>query len=171
MVHVSLIIPVFNAETYLESCITSLLQQTFSHCEFIFVNDGSTDGSKSVLEYFQQKDKRIVLINQENLGVSAARNKGISKAKGKYIGFVDSDDCVLDIYLEELYNLINRPNVEMSICGYEGSSKRFLNEGEICLNTENECSILKYRHYRCIPSWRPIKFAKTFGQPIYEAIS
>ncbi len=102
MISVSVIIPVFNAAPYLHSCINSLLEQTIEDCEFIFVDDGSTDGSSCILEDFQKTDSRIVLVSQENKGVSAARNAGITLAKGSYIGFVDADDTVDKTFLERL---------------------------------------------------------------------
>jgi glycosyltransferase involved in cell wall biosynthesis len=89
---ISIIVPVYNTANYLDECVTSLLQQTYSNCEFIFINDGSTDGSLSILEKYQATDARIIVINQENQGVSVARNQGLSIVKGTYIGFVDSDD-------------------------------------------------------------------------------
>jgi glycosyltransferase involved in cell wall biosynthesis len=103
MVNVSVIIPVYNAEKYLKDCIESLLRQTLPELEFIFVNDGSKDTSAQIIASYQATDSRITLINQPNQGVSVARNKGISIAKGEYIGFVDADDYVnCDMY-EQLY--------------------------------------------------------------------
>lgn len=102
MISVSVIIPVYNAEKYINECITSLLSQTLTSCEFIFVNDGSQDKSQSIIETFQKKDNRIVLINQENQGVSVARNSGIAIAQGEYIGFVDADDYVESNLYEKL---------------------------------------------------------------------
>lgn len=103
-IDVSVIIPVYNLENYLEECIVSLLAQSLTSCEFIFVNDGSVDSSQTIIESFQAKDTRISLINQENKGVSAARNAGISVAKGTYLSFVDGDDFVKPDFLEQLYS-------------------------------------------------------------------
>ncbi|WP_395042739.1 glycosyltransferase [Flavobacterium sp.] len=105
---VSIIVPVYNVENYLEHCITSLLNQTYKNCEFIFVNDGSIDSSLSIIEKFQAIDSRIKLINQENKGVSVARNNGLEIAKGKYIGFVDADDWVKTDMYETLVNAIEK---------------------------------------------------------------
>jgi glycosyltransferase involved in cell wall biosynthesis len=97
---VSVIIPVYNVASFLKKCITSLINQSYSNCEFIFVNDGSTDNSLEILEEFQTKDYRIKIINQENHGVSIARNNGITISTGMYVGFVDADDWVeVDFYL------------------------------------------------------------------------
>lgn len=103
MAKVSVVIPVFNSALYLEECIASLLSQSLFDCEFIFVNDGSTDGSLTILERFQAKDTRIQIINQLNQGVSVARNMGLHYAQGDYVGFVDSDDVVAADYYHTLY--------------------------------------------------------------------
>lgn len=103
MKHISVIIPVYNAEKHLEKCIGSLLAQTETSCEFIFVNDGSKDGSRKIIEEFQERDDRIVLINQENQGVSRARNNGIASATGDYIGFADADDYAEPDLFEKMY--------------------------------------------------------------------
>lgn len=102
-IKVSVIIPVYNAEKYLEECILSLLHQTLQACEFIFVNDGSTDKSRFLIERYQMKDSRIKLINQENKGVSAARNAALQIASGEYAGFVDADDYIEKDMYQRLY--------------------------------------------------------------------
>ena len=89
---VSIIVPVYNAEVYLERCIESILAQTYEHIELILVNDGSTDQSLKICQHFAKKDSRIIVIDKPNRGVSDSRNCGIAKAKGKYLQFADSDD-------------------------------------------------------------------------------
>ena len=103
-IKVSVIIPVYNAERFLTDCIQSLINQTLRECEFIFVNDGSFDESQKIIEKYQETDDRIVLINQENRGISGARNTGIEASKGEYIGFLDNDDFVKETMFETLYN-------------------------------------------------------------------
>lgn len=100
---ISVIIPVYNAKFFLQDCIQSLLSQTLQECEFIFVNDGSSDNSKEIIEEFQKQDNRIILINQENQGISGARNTGVEVSKGEYIGFLDNDDFVKEDMFEKLY--------------------------------------------------------------------
>ncbi|NOU65178.1 glycosyltransferase [Paenibacillus sp. LMG 31461] len=100
---VSVIIPVYNAEKYLVPCIESLSSQTLDECEFIFINDGSQDGSAGIIEQFAKLDARIRLVHQENQGVSMARNHGIRLAIGEYVGFVDADDYVEKDMFETLY--------------------------------------------------------------------
>lgn len=114
MIKVSLIIPVYNVEKYLEKCLDSLINQTLKEIEIICVNDGSTDNSPAILEQFKLKDNRIKIINQENLGVSQARNNGINTSQGEYIGFVDSDDYVDNDYFEKLYNSAKKFNAEVA---------------------------------------------------------
>ena len=94
MIKISIIVPVYNGEKYFAECIQSILDQSFADIEIIVINDGSTDGSLSLIERYAQNDSRIVVINQKNKGVSAARNAGLSKARGDYIMFVDADDYI-----------------------------------------------------------------------------
>ncbi|MFC0333358.1 glycosyltransferase [Paenibacillus sepulcri] len=101
---VSVIIPVYNAQRHLPACIDSLLGQTLRECEFIFVNDGSTDDSGPIIASYQGLDARIKLIGQENRGVSLARNAGLAAATGDYIGFVDADDYIEPDMYERLYD-------------------------------------------------------------------
>lgn len=103
---ISIIVPVYNVENYLERCLQSLINQTYKNIEIVCVNDGSTDNSLNILNDFQKKDSRIKIISQENQGLSEARNVGIKNSSGKYIGFVDSDDWVDLDYYEKLYNAL-----------------------------------------------------------------
>ena len=104
MIKVSVIIPVYNVDKYLEECLQSVCSQTLKDIEIICINDGSTDKSGQILKDFAKKDKRIILIEQENRGVSIARNNGLKAARGEYIGFVDSDDCIDPDFYEKLEN-------------------------------------------------------------------
>ena len=105
---VSIIVPVYNGERYFTDCIQSILTQSFTDIEIIVINDGSTDGSLSLIKRYAQNDSRIIVINQKNKGVSAARNAGLSKAKGDYIMFVDADDyLVKNDAIELLMNFAN----------------------------------------------------------------
>lgn len=104
MVKVSVIIPIYNVEQYIKRCLESIVNQTLNDIEIICVNDGTKDNSMMIVNEFAQNDKRIVIINQENKGLGAARNAGLLCAKGKYIGFVDSDDWVDIDFYEKLFN-------------------------------------------------------------------
>lgn len=90
----SIIIPVYNVERYLKECLDSIINQTFKDIEIICINDGSTDGSLSILTEYAEKDNRITIINQKNSGQAVARNIGLQASQGKYISFIDSDDWI-----------------------------------------------------------------------------
>ena len=99
---ISVIVPVYNVETYLEECLDSIQNQTYTDFEVLLVNDGSTDGSQAICEHYCQTDKRFRLMNQTNQGQSVARNNGVTASRGEFIAFVDSDDIILSNYLEIL---------------------------------------------------------------------
>src|SRR5690625_1641691 len=99
---VSIIIPIYNVENYLEKCLNSVINQTLNEIEIILINDGSPDESLNICKIYQNKDKRIKIINQKNHGVSHARNQGIKIATGQYIGFIDPDDWVEPFMFEKL---------------------------------------------------------------------
>lgn len=101
---VSIIIPVYNTEKYLRQCLDSVVNQTLKDIEIICVNDGSTDNSLNILKEYKEKDNRIKVFNVENHGVSYARNLGLNHVSGEYVVFIDSDDYVNDVFIEELYN-------------------------------------------------------------------
>ena len=99
---ISVIIPVYNVEEYLDRCLESATLQTYKNIEIILIDDGSTDNSGKMCDEWAQKDKRIKVVHQENKGVSASRNRGICEAKGKLISFIDSDDEAYSDYLETM---------------------------------------------------------------------
>ena len=112
---VSVIIPVYNAGKFLDDCIQSLLKQTLKECEFIFVNDGSTDNSLQIVQQYSLKDKRVIVIDQENKGVSISRNNAIAIATGTYIGFMDSDDFLKQDVLESLYEVASEQDLDIVV--------------------------------------------------------
>ena len=113
MKKITVIVPVYNTENYIEKCINSITGQTYKELEIIVVNDGSTDNSLKILEKLQSKDNRIKIINQENKGVSAARNKGLDNATGEYIAFVDSDDYLDKNMYEKLVSYMEEANADL----------------------------------------------------------
>ena len=121
---ISIIVPVYNASKSLSDCIESILAQTYPFFELILIDDGSKDNSLEICESYREKDDRIVLMHQENAGVSAARNAGLSLAKGDYFCFVDSDDTIEAEMLEKLYDAIKRTNADLSICGFKRISSK-----------------------------------------------
>ncbi|MDR1730312.1 MAG: glycosyltransferase [Prevotellaceae bacterium] len=100
---VSIIIPVYNVESYLEECLQSVVNQTFQDMEIILIDDGSSDRSPDIMRMFAEQDDRIKIITQVNSGVSAARNRGLRAASGEYFLFIDSDDAILPNTVESLY--------------------------------------------------------------------
>lgn len=114
---VSIIVPVYNVEKFLDRCLNSLINQTLKEIEIICINDGSVDNSLQILEKFAKQDDRITILNQKNSGQSTARNRGIDKASGIYLGFVDSDDWVDLNYFEKLYTSAEKYNCDMAVSG------------------------------------------------------
>lgn len=115
---ISVILPAYNAEKYVSKTLESLLTQTLKETEFICVNDGSKDGTLKVLKEFEQNDERIKIIDKKNEGVWKARMDGIKAATGQYIAFIDADDYVENVFLEELYKSITKNNADIAVCGF-----------------------------------------------------
>jgi len=140
---ISVVIPVYNVEKYLDNCLTSVLNQTYQNIEILLVDDGSTDESGKICDLYAKKDERIIVFHKTNGGLSSARNYGLEKSKGKYITFIDSDDDIENDYIEYLYYLLKRYHTDMSICSYsivEREEKKSIGEkySEVLLTTE-EC--------------------------------
>lgn len=112
---ISIIIPIFNVEKYLSKCLDSVINQTYKNLEIICINDGSKDDSYQILVEYAQRDNRIKIINQDNQGVSNARNNGLRIATGKYVYFLDSDDTINDIFMETSFNTAERNNSDIVI--------------------------------------------------------
>lgn len=134
---ISIIVPVYNVEIYLEKCLNSIIGQSFTNYEIILVNDGSTDNSGEICDEYCKKDERIRVINKDNGGLSSARNAGIKVAQGEFIGFVDSDDWIDKDMYKELYMLCTTRNSDISICklGREINGK-LVNDDEVCFIKE-----------------------------------
>lgn len=115
---VSVIVPVYNVQNYIERCIKSILDQSYKNIELILIDDGSTDNSKNICEQFTMKDKRVCLISKKNEGAGYARNVGIDLAKGKYIMFVDSDDYLLEYGIERAVSVIIKENADIVRFGH-----------------------------------------------------
>ena len=113
---ISVIVPVYNTEKYIEKCVMSILNQTYKNLEIILIDDGSTDNSPQICDSLAKKDNRITVIHQPNGGVSSARNIGLDNTHGDYITFVDSDDYIEPNMIEFLSENIGDTNIAM--CGY-----------------------------------------------------
>ena len=134
-IKISVIIPVYNTEKFLEKCLNSVLNQTLKEIEIIVVNDGSRDNSLEIIKKFKKEDNRIVLLNEQNGGSSFARNKGLETAKGKYFYFIDSDDYLEEnTMFEELYNKCENDNLDIVVFDYYndfGNRKEYVKNIEI----------------------------------------
>ena len=140
---ISIVVPCYNVEKYIDKCLESLVNQTYKNIEIIVVNDCSTDNTYNKLVEWKEKDERIKLINNEkNSGLSFSRNTGIKNATGKYIGFIDSDDYVNSVFYEDLMNAIERENASLAICDvkvvYESTNNEILSK---CYNDDEFCLI------------------------------
>ena len=120
MIKVSVIVPCYNTEKYLSKCLDSLVNQTLKEIEIVCVNDGSTDNTLSILREYESKYKdKIVIIDKPNEGTWDTRWAGIKKARGEYIGFIDSDDYVSPNFASKLYNAARKTNADLVVCGYD----------------------------------------------------
>lgn len=120
---ISIIVPVHNSESYLNRCVNSLINQTYSNLEIILVDDYSTDSSKKICEEYEKKDSRVISIITDNNGVSGTRNTGIKRSTGEYICFLDSDDEYEMAFVEKMLNEINQSKSELVVCGYKEVKK------------------------------------------------
>jgi len=114
---ISVIIPIYNAESYIERCLNSVLGQTYKKLEVIAVDDGSKDSSRAICSAFADRDNRVRLITKENGGVSSARNMGLAAANGEFIAYIDADDYVENDYLERLYAEAKNAGADIACCG------------------------------------------------------
>lgn len=116
---ISIIIPVYKVEEYLEKCVDSVIKQTYDNLEIILVDDGSPDNCGKICDQYSKKDKRVKVIHKENGGLSDARNAGIDISRGEYISFIDSDDYVEIDYIETLYNSIIKSKADLAVCAHK----------------------------------------------------
>lgn len=139
-VKISIILPVYNGEKFLSETLNSIVSQNFDKYELIIINDGSTDRSKDIIDDFAARCNKIVVINQSNSGICAARNKGLAIAKGKYIMFCDHDDIYCENYLEKAYNTIIEGNFDFVKFGCEEIllSKTEILSTKVCVLVEQE---------------------------------
>ena len=136
---ISVVLPIYKVEKYLEKCVESVIKQTYKNIEIILVDDGSPDNCPNLCDEYMKKDNRIKVIHKQNGGLSDARNAGINIAKGKYITFIDSDDYVDYDYVEFLYKAIKEANAQMSIA----SHRVIYDSGKIIEKATNENSVLE----------------------------
>lgn len=143
---ISVILPVYNGEAFLAECVRSILNQSYQNIELIIVNDGSTDSSPDIMEYFVQRDERVKVFHCKNQGVSRARNYGLKKSTGDFIGFIDADDLAFRGMYESLLDKITYYNADIAHCSLTKCFKTFENqqfdsEENIFLNNKSESII------------------------------
>lgn len=143
-VDLSIIVPIYNVERYIERCLESILTQSFSNFELILVDDGSPDRCGKIIDEYVKRDSRVIAIHQNNRGVSAARNAGLRRAKGNYIGFVDPDDWVDASMYEVLIGLLEATDSDIAVCpwrdcypdgrevSHDATIKQVMNQAEFC---------------------------------------
>ncbi|QNG58471.1 glycosyltransferase [Bacillus sp. PAMC26568] len=147
---ISIIVPIYNVEKYLSRCLDSLLLQSFKDFEIIAINDGSTDSSGCILDEYAKRHNEIIAIHKKNNGVSSARNDGLQKATGTYIGFVDPDDWIDKNMYEELYKTAEQEQADIVMCSYirefgTHSKEKIFEEADIrkYVNEELKTKILR----------------------------
>lgn len=179
---ISIIVPVYKVEGYLERCVNSLRNQSYKNIEIILVDDGSPDECPKLCDALQQKDERIRVLHKENGGLSSARNAGIRFAKGEYILFVDSDDYIAENMIEKMYQTIVKDQSDLCICDFcsvdeqgtsmEKEKQQFPFENAVftredilkivCDYTEKENS------WRFIPAWNKLYHKRIFENCSFE---
>lgn len=144
MVRVSIIVPVYNVDKYIGTCVQSLVDQTFDEIEIILVNDGSTDNSQEIIQDYKNRfPEKITIIDQKNKGASEARNKGISVSKGDYVTFVDGDDSLHIDMIQELYDVAIQNDADIVLCNgkvideISGKLRDVWNSGKMKNKVEN----------------------------------
>ena len=135
---VTVVIPVYNSNSKVEKAVRSIMDQTYKNLEIIIVNDGSTDDSLAICERLAAEDSRIIIHSQENGGISAARNKGISLAKGKWITFVDSDDLADPAMVEILINSAVKADADIAVCNLKKVDTQDFDSTPVDLNKEGK---------------------------------
>ena len=164
MIKVSVIVPVYNVESYLEKCLDSLVNQTLKDIEIIVVNDGSPDNSQEIIDNYAKKYKQIKAYVKENGGLSDARNYGIKKATGEYIIFIDSDDYVKENMLEIMYQKALNDNLDIVVCN---SINVYENGNMIEIKSNRNYSNSPIKNYLVSP---PMACIRLYNRTLFDKI-
>ncbi len=169
---ISVIVPVYNAESTLEKCLTSLAAQTYKDIKVIAVNDGSTDGSEAILKKFCKKDKRFTYVNREHAGASHARNEGLKYAIGEYLQFTDADDELDPEMFKKLITLMQKHDADLAICRFDHPFFKTYVEDEV-FDLRNRDDLLKMYSdtYSVVMPWNKIWRRSCFTEPFDEEVS
>lgn len=173
---ISIIVPVYNVEPYLNKCLDSIVNQTYKKLEIILIDDGSTDNSGLICDEYASKDNRIIVVHQKNKGLSAARNVGLNIAKGDYIAFVDSDDFIeKDMYFT-MYNVMNKNYADVCVCNYikntNFETKKIYSEIFKILTSKQAIKqlLLSYTKLRKKPTIEYAVWNKLYRKEIFENV-
>lgn len=167
---VSIIVPVYNVEAYIHTCMESILYQTYENIEIILVDDGATDSSGKICDEYKYVDSRVKVIHKANGGLSDARNVGMKSANGEYLIFIDSDDIISKNYVEYLVNLLEGADADVGVCSqvhiYPGDKVEFTQENNhIILDSESAIVELLYQKSFLVSAW-----AKIYKKKLFEGI-
>lgn len=172
---ISVIVPVFNVENFIDVCISSLIKQSYSNIEIILVDDGSTDESGLHCDKWAEVDKRIKVFHQANGGLSAARNTGLNHASGEYICFVDSDDFVMEDYVKCMLQAIEETDAELAICDVTTSKWPALAKPitSNCILDAAECrtwldNLISREYVLMVVSWNKLYKKELFADNRFE---
>ncbi len=138
---ISVIVPIYNVENYLNRCVDSILNSTYKNLEIILVDDGSTDNCSKICDDYLKKDSRIQVVHKKNGGLSDARNKGLDLATGEYISFIDSDDCINKNMLSYLMKILLKNSCDIAVCDFSIFYDKFPND-VMLLNDSDDYKIL-----------------------------
>lgn len=148
---ISVIVPCYNVELYLDKCVQSIVDQSYQNLEIFLVDDGATDSTPKLCDEWSLKDDRIKVIHKSNGGLSDARNVAIDVANGEYLVFIDSDDYVSIDYVESLYNLLVKSNADISVCSYmpfyEGTQpeNKKVEEADLLVSSDKAIELMFYQ--------------------------
>ena len=171
---ISIIVPIYNAQKYIQNCIQSVLNQEYKNFELILIDDGSKDNSYNICKKNKDSDNRIILIHKNNEGRSVARNVGLKHAKGAYIAFLDADDSYDKQYLSKLVNLISDNNADISCCRYtrtDGNDLLTDNQKPFCnIQIYNNFEILKEYFHNVKSDIYPNIWTRLYKKELFENI-
>ena len=158
---VSIVVPMYNSEKYMSECIDSVLNQDYKNIELILVNDGSKDKTEKIAKDYAKNDKRVIVINQENKGVSEARNNGIKHSKGEYITFIDSDDFIEKDFISYYVSLIEKTNADIALSRMPIKYRTNIevkpqSEEKIEVISGNDCALEMLYYKIFIASWNKL---------------
>ena len=159
---ISIIVPVYNVEKYLDRCIKSIINQTYNNLEIILVDDGSPDNCPAMCDEWAKKDKRIIVIHKKNTGVSNSRNIGLDNARGDYIAFVDADDYIEKTMYEKMISELNQNDSNLVFCFYKYAYENKNGTKNVVENNfDNFCKNLSLNYFFNIGYWNHIDYVIT----------